>query len=448
MSLTNPVIWSEGLFIKPQHFQQHTRYLETYIERRTAALGCYAWGFSALELDREQLALGKLAIQRAAGVLPDGTPFRVPEDHPTPPPLVVPAGLREGTVWLGLPARREGQADVINETETDATNLARYRRASVEAPDTADGEARLTPLQTGELRLRLLNAQQERAQFVTLPLARIEDVRADGSVVLDETFMPTGLDCAAVGPLTRFLNELSGLLSQRAQALSERLASSAQGVAEVSDFMLLQAVNRALPLVQHLARIEPLHPERLYGELARLAGELASFTTGVRIAPEFPAYRHDDLTASFAPLMDNLRRALSMVFEQNAIALELEERDYGIRVSPITDASLIDTAQFVLAVNADVPDEQLRGQLPTQIKIGPVEMIRQLVNLQLPGIRLKPLPVAPRQLPYHAGYSYFELDRSGELWTSMRDSGGFAFHLAGNFPDIALQFWAIRDTRR
>jgi type VI secretion system protein ImpJ len=62
----------------------------------------------------------------------------------------------------------------------------------------------------------------------------------------------------------------------------------------------------------------------------------------------------------------------------------------------------------------------------------------------LPGVTLHALPVAPRQIPYHAGYSYFELERGGELWTQLERSGGLAMHVAGDFPGLELEFWAIR----
>jgi type VI secretion system protein ImpJ len=73
-----------------------------------------------------------------------------------------------------------------------------------------------------------------------------------------------------------------------------------------------------------------------------------------------------------------------------------------------------------------------------------VEKIRDLVNLQLPGIGLRPLPVAPRQLPFLAGYTYFELDRGSEYWQQLINSAGFAMHVAGNFPGLQMRFWAIR----
>ena len=61
-----------------------------------------------------------------------------------------------------------------------------------------------------------------------------------------------------------------------------------------------------------------------------------------------------------------------------------------------------------------------------------------------PGVPVIPLPVAPRQIPYHAAYAYFELDQSHELWEQMKASGGVAIYVSGEFPGLAMEFWAIR----
>ncbi len=142
--------------------------------------------------------------------------------------------------------------------------------------------------------------------------------------------------------------------------------------------------------------------------------------------------------------MADLRRSLSVVLEQNAIQIELQERSYGVRVALISDTQLLKSASFVLAVHADAPAELVRARFPTQVKIGPVEKIRDLVNLHLPGVTLRALPIAPRQIPYNAGYNYFELDTEAELWKQLDRSGGLAMHVAGEFPSLALEFWAIR----
>jgi type VI secretion system protein ImpJ len=91
-----------------------------------------------------------------------------------------------------------------------------------------------------------------------------------------------------------------------------------------------------------------------------------------------------------------------------------------------------------------MPGEALRTRFPTQVKIAPAEKLRDLVNLALPGIGLRAMPVAPRQIPFHAGFSYFELDRGGELWKELEQTGNLAMYIAGEFPALELEFWAIR----
>jgi type VI secretion system protein ImpJ len=110
----------------------------------------------------------------------------------------------------------------------------------------------------------------------------------------------------------------------------------------------------------------------------------------------------------------------------------------------VTDRALYGTAVFVLAARADVPAEDLRRRFPAQLKIGPVERIRDLVTLQLPGVPVIPLPVVPRQIPYHAGFAYFELDQASDLWDQLKTAGGVAVHVAGEFPGLSMEFWAIR----
>jgi type VI secretion system protein ImpJ len=130
--------------------------------------------------------------------------------------------------------------------------------------------------------------------------------------------------------------------------------------------------------------------------------------------------------------------------QENATPIPLAQKKFGISVGTVADRTLFDTAGFVLAARADMPTEELRRRFPQQLKIGPVEKIRDLVNLQLPGIAIQAMPVAPRQIPYHAGFVYFELDRANDLWRELKNSGGIAIHQSGEFPGMTLEFWAIR----
>jgi type VI secretion system protein ImpJ len=207
---------------------------------------------------------------------------------------------------------------------------------------------------------------------------------------------------------------------------------------------MLLVLNRAEPLLRQYAAAPSVHPWPLYLALLQLAGELATFSSSQRHPPEFPVYRHDDLQRSFLPVVQELRELLSAVIERHAVQIELVDRTHGVRTAIVNDAELLRSAGFVLAVRAQLPAEQVRVRFPAQSKLGPVDRLKDLVNLQLPGITLRSLPVAPRQLPFHAGSHYFELERHGELWKQLERSGSLALHVGGDFPGLELELWALR----
>jgi type VI secretion system protein ImpJ len=442
MAWKNKVVWSEGMLMQPQHLQQHDRYWQSQLESRVAGLRPYSWGFTDLKFDEPQLSLGKLALRSCSGVLPDGTPFMLPADDDLPLPLDVPADARNVTVVLALPLRRHGIAEVSNGDGPE--NFARHRTEDYEVWD-SNGIDNSALLQVGKLRLRLAPAAEVANAYATMGVARVVERRADDRLLLDPDYSPPCLDYRVAPRLAAFADELVGLLHQRGDLLGGRLSQpGAAGAAEIADFLLLQLINRVEPLINHLAGASGVHPETLYQALASLAGELATFTDPGKRAASYPVYRHDQLAESFAPVIADLRRALSAVMDTQAVPIPLDERQFGIRVAVVPDRELLRSATFVLAVNAHMPPEVLRGAFPAQVKLGSVEQIRNLVKLQLPGIGLRPLPVAPRQLPFYAGYTYFELDSGSEYFQQLHQSAGFAMHVAGDFPGLQMQFWAIR----
>lgn len=444
MTWHNKVMWTEGMFLQPQHFQQQDRSFNRQLDARLRASISHNFGFASLKLDEAALLQGQFALAMASGVMMDGVSFAIPADDAAPPAFSVPADVRDETVVLAVALARPGvpESDVEG---ADAAMPPRYRAAELEAADCHAVSLREAPIQIGRLNLRLMLARDVNEGYSRLGVARIVERRADGRVTLDPNYVAPMLQATAHAVLNSYLREVLGMLHQRGEALASRLAQPGRaGVGELADFLLLQTVNKHEPLFSHAQRLQVLHPQTLYEMCLGLAGELSTFRDSRR-PPPYPEYAHEDLATCFREVMVDLRQSLSMVLEQTAIPIELQDRKYGMRVALIKDVELQRNASFVLAVTAQMPSETLRGRFPTQIKIGPAERIRDLVNLQLPGVALRPMPVAPRQIPYHAGFSYFELETKGsELWKQLESSGGLAMHIAGEFPGLELEFWAIR----
>ncbi len=214
-------------------------------------------------------------------------------------------------------------------------------------------------------------------------------------------------------------------------------------MAEVSDFMLLQMINRFEPLFGHYRSIEGLHPLFFYQTLISFAGEMSTFMKQNKRPIKFPEYQHDQPIQCFLPIIADIKQSFAVILEQHAQAIELSPPKNGFRAARITNPSILDTSYFVLAVSAQVEDEKLRIQFPAQIKIAPGEQIYRLVTSQLPGIEISPLPVAPREIPFSAGFTYFELNRQNPLWQELKNSQGMALHISGEFPGLEMQLWSI-----
>lgn len=447
-TLPEKPIWTQGMFVGPIYMQQQDHYTDVQLRRRGAILCPHAWGFTEFVIDEQYLGMGKIVLSRAEGMLPDGTLFSVGQGKGALA-LDVPPGLINRVITLSLPMSTEGSLETRDE---DTLGLStRYIRTPVNVRDNnayKDRRVEPKPILCGQLDLRLMFEEDSDLKgFVTMPVVRLVESRQDKSLLLDRDFSPTFLHLAASPVLHGYLREIIGLLAHRADHLAGRVSDSGKttGAAEMGDFMLLQCLNRMEPLFQHLDATPGLHPEEFYRLLLSLVGELSTFAERGKRPQEMEAYNHASQYLSFAKLMEMARYLLSMVLEQHAVLLPLQQRKNNIQLAPLHDKNLLGTATFVLVAQADMAQEDLRSLLPKQIKIGTPENIRELVNTHLPGVKILPMPVAPRQIPYHAGKSYFQLDFSSHQRAQLEVSSGCALHVSGAFPGLALQLWAIKE---
>src|SRR5579884_3971735 len=125
MSWYSKVAWTEGLFLRPHHLQQNDRYFERLIETRVRHITPYPWGFSHLEIDRDLAQQSKFALRRAAGILPDGTPFDIPADSPPPTPIDVPDSAAGQIAWLSMPVAAPNTREVDENGSESASRFTK-----------------------------------------------------------------------------------------------------------------------------------------------------------------------------------------------------------------------------------------------------------------------------------------------------------------------------------
>jgi type VI secretion system protein ImpJ len=452
MPSNESVVWSEGMFMRPQHMQQHTRYVEGLVHSVLDASLPFGWGFAHLSLDRTLLASGSLGIKEARGLFPDATPFNLISGGGAP--SIQLSNAEPGAIVCLCTAQRGGGARAQEYARGGDGQGARYESHTIDVVDNAavlsegDGSSAANrrpsaaPIVVGQLQVRLLVDSQDEGELLRLPVARVADVLSDGSVRLDEDFIAPVTRLSASPVLAQYVREISTMIGSRAEALARRVGDMVAETEFSLDILWLLISNRYDSILKNIAATD-IHPAQLYSLLLGIAGELSTLNSPNRRPGEFPPYDHVDPASCFGDIVAELRSLWSAEPPKPVKPLQLVYADTRQTwLSKIADHSLLDNADFVLAAKADISEEELAKHLPEQMIIAPAEQIDEHVT----SLRLSLAKIKPPGVPALRQWAYFYIEAEGPTWEGLKSSAAFAFfvdRLAQDFPGLKLKLWAV-----
>ncbi len=443
------VAWVEGMLMEPQHFQQQERYLENYIHTRAKNLGAFNWGLSSLVIDEGFLEQGKFALSHGEGIFPDGSFFAFPSADLAPLPLELDDDCQNKIVCLALSLDMPGNGFMDFGGENKGS---RYTVISNEVQDRniVPGEETLPAramIQLGQLQMRLCLRETASSAETLIPVAKLGERNSEGMISLNNKFLPPMLDFRAVGWLKGSLNEVLGLIAQRLSTVTRHDGHFSTGsLSETLEIMLVQTLAEYNLILSHLLNRPLVHPEALFQMLLGMLGKLSIIPGSESLkAGQELFYNHEQSDYGFFQLFAALRRALSLVIESPAVALPFVDR--GDHVYLCQNDSQLRLEKLVFAVSAGMPVDQLRNSFPAQVKLGPVEKIVQLIDLQLPGARITAMGAPPRYIPYYPDSVYFEVDSSDALYKEMISGAAIAMSVVGDFPELRFDVWGLRQGR-
>src|SRR5215468_612392 len=368
MSWYTKVAWTEGLFLRPHHFQQNDRYHEHLLDSRVRFATPYPWGFSHLEIDQDLAKQSKFALRRVAGVMPDGTPFDMPIDGPLPPPIAVPDNAAQQLAWLSMPV---AAANTREADDRESDSAARFVTGSETFIDSTAALRLEEEIDIAFPRLGFELRKTAKPGYVNLGLARVLEVR-DKQIVFDEKYVPPVLLCSAHPTVAGWIDRVIGWIDNKLDELARYAADpTAGGGLQSVDYFVLQLLNRHIALLKHYRTSSYLHPERLFDEFLRIVGELATFATPERRARDYPVYDQDDLENVFGPVMRDLQDFLSARLGRRAIRLEIITRANNAFISTIRDRALFRNATFLPKVAPRRPPTKIKTKSPHLSRTAP-----------------------------------------------------------------------------
>lgn len=442
MKQLQPVIWSKGTFLTPQHLQIQDRFIENTLQFQLQTLAFRPWGFRELRIDQEALAAGMFAITAAAGIFPDGLLFDMPDSDTAPPPRSIANSfdVDQNTldIYLTIPPYREKGLNVAG---SEGNGDARYRGDFLMMRDENTGLAE-KPVQVARKNFRFLTGNELREGQTALRIARVQRT-STGTYHLDAAFVPPLLDFAASPYLVSIARRLVEILSAKSSQLSGMRRQKNQSLADftsadIASFWLLYTINSHLPLITHLFSANTGHPERLFGAMAALAGALTTFSTNIHVR-DLPGYDHDNLSFSFSDLDEKLRILLETVVPSNFVSLPMKLVKNSIYAAAIDDDKYLKNTRLYLAVNAEMNQADLMKRTPQLMKVCSANHIEHLVRQALPGVPLTHVAVPPSSIPVKLNYQYFSLEQGGLAWEAIIRSRNIAAYVPGDFPNPQLE---------
>jgi type VI secretion system protein ImpJ len=442
-------IWTEGLFISQHHFQAQDHYHEALLRERVSALRRYNWGLSALEIDERLLQAGQFGLRRFAAVWPDGLVVRCggPQGDPLPEPRSFEPHLRseEGgalDVFAGITS--EGGSNVSSPGAP--AGQQRFVRQTRGVED-FNGGGNSQDVEFAQANVRIVFGTERREGLTTVPVAQLVR-QSDGRVVVRDTFVPPVVHIAVAPFVTSGLRRVLGAMvaRQRELAASRKQRNAASIEFHYTDarrFWLLHTLNGAIPVVTHLVDTDHAHPEEVYLALAKLVGELSTFSADAE-PTSIPRFDYARLGEMFEFLFARTLTLLTIDSLPVYTEIALQRRPDGMFVGRIVEPRLVNH-EFFVAVRSALAETSVRERIPQILKVADWKHIIEVVKQARHGVRAEVDWNPSSSLPLKPGLCFFRLRREGPFWEEITKSFTLALYLPSDadWKDTAIAVYAI-----
>jgi type VI secretion system protein ImpJ len=445
------IVWSEGLFLTPQHFQQWDLYQEAQAAERAAVANPWPYGVASIEIDREDLARGVFRLLSLNAIHSNGTLIRVPDIDPAPASLpfkdAFDVRANAMDIYIGLPARKVGWSNVILPGESgEVAGEVRYAARAVSVPDENNGRNERTIVRA-EQNLKILLGTDVRDAFDALPIARIARSSAGGYQLLEE-YIPPLLAIKASPWLDRLVRLLLERLTARSSELAARFTEAGADARDITPanlraFLHFAVVNGAIPILAHYKNGNA-HPEDFYRFLAGLAGQLSTFNARRLHPRDVPMYEHENLGEVMTALERIVIDLLELEVSQGYVVIPLNLVGEGRYSASIPKASLMEPGSaLILTVSAEDLGEPQVLSGAARIILASQDRIQQKINNRLPGLPLHHMAVPPPAIPRRRGTYYFQLDARGADWDAIRAAMNLAVDVPKDLQGAQLELLGL-----
>ncbi|GAB3054896.1 type VI secretion system baseplate subunit TssK [Acinetobacter apis] len=451
MFTAEKILWGEGLFLRPQHFQAQDHYHEQHLNQTIRSLIPFAYGIKKIRFDQNQLNLNVLALEHIEMIWQDGDIYNAPASDLLPAPIMLNDLQLKGemNIYLALPIVQPNKKNVVYDQHTQP---GRYHSVSQEAHDlfTDAVPAEITLLRR-QAQFKLLDPHslpnEEFDGFLYVPVGKLNR-DSSGFFEFDHQFIPPILHIKSNDALIQNLKRTLNIIKAKIKTIQNNNRENEQKLVEfrsgdIVSFWLVNALNASYATLNHLFLNAEVHPERLYCEFLRLIGSLLTFTTAYEV-DQLPTYQHLQLKQCFGDLDTIVRDLLDTIISHRYISIALKETRPSYWVGHLESDKITKDSRLYVAISSSmIQTHELIQIVPIRFKVGSTVDVEQRVMAALPAVPLHHLMQVPAAIPVRSGVSYFEIEPNDELYKKMLDSESICIYVPSGFQDVSIELIAV-----
>ena len=430
------VVWSEGLLMSPQHLQQQDLYHERLVGSRLDGLEPLNWGVLKVEIDRRALESGQVRVGELTAVLPDGLVIDCGSGDKELPPSRPVEGHFPHTqdvleVYVGVPRERDG---VSNYAEAQG-GRSRFVIATKPVPDLT-GEGSSLEISFGQRNLQVLFGAEPRDDYECLKVAELcRD--ASGNLAINDPYVPPILRIEASPFILAGMRRLLRLMSTRRRSLAEAARERGDATVEynagdITRFLLLNAVNTYLPVLNHLVDMPEVPPRTAYMWMLTLGGQLATFSADFDPAA-LPKFNYNDLRSTFEPLFARITELLQATVKEHYVSMMLDGREDGMYLGQMTDDRMMGCSKYLVGIRTQIAEQEVANTLPRLSKMASWGDINSILSAATPGASVEVTFRPPPEIPIKAGVVYFVVSTDNNYWRNIVTDRQVAVYLPRPF---------------
>lgn len=451
------IFWHQGLFLQPHHFQQNDVFFKSLLTPYNYYQTPYFWGCGHIHIQETSLGGRLLEIDSCELIFQDGTWVKCPENA-----VIRPRSFEDlsfdvekdspVTVYLGIKKYNPYGKNVTSLDSADSTESVATRSIAYVEPESvkethAGGDPAAIRKIDHFVKIFWDHEVDTYRDYLMIPVCCLE--LKDDAVGLSRSYVPPTYLISGSDIVMSILKNLRENIISRCRVFESFKFS--QGF--TSDFdahflphlLVLSALNRSLPVINHIIEVETIHPHAAYCALRQMVGDLSTFTDRINALgqlkdgmPLLPEYDHETLYKCFddaQTLLGELLRGVSIGGE-SIFTMAREDARFTVKI-PAEEFK--DSYMYFLVLKTGEDQERIINEIHNLAKMAPPGQIENMISRALPGVPLKHRLVPPPGMPKRAGSFYFRIDSKNHLWSEIKQWGDICLFWDNAPEDVSIE---------